>query len=125
MGFQRSVWGCVGRKRLEAKPAIYSRSVVLMVVFPYAEECWCWFFFFPPFFFCSLQKDCFGLGSNRPAPKEHFQGTLMAQTMCLFSCLMTTAFKFLLPFKLSAVCLGSEEVTASFALMHSVCGSLR
>lgn len=36
-----------------------------------------------------------------------------------------TAFKFLLPFKLSAVCLGSEKVTASFALVHSVCGSLR
>lgn len=81
MGFQRSVWGCVGRKRIEAKPAIYSRSVVLMVVFPCAEGCWFWgfFFFFP--FFCSLQEDCFGLGANLPAPEEHFQGTLMAQTM--------------------------------------------
>lgn len=48
----------------------------------------------------------------------------MAQTMCLVSCLMTIALKFLLPFELSAVCLESEEVTASFALMHSMYGSL-
>lgn len=129
MGFQRSVRGRVGRKRLEAKPAIYSRSVVLMVVFPYAEECWfcfyCFVLFFFSFFlfFCSLQKDCSGLGSNCPAP-EHFQGALMAQTMCLISCLMTIALKFLLPFELSAVCLESEEVTESFALVHSMYGSL-
>lgn len=41
MGFQRSVWGCVGRKRLEANPEIHSTSVLLMVVFPYAEEVVC------------------------------------------------------------------------------------
>lgn len=55
MGFQRSVWGCVGRKRLEANPEIYSTSVLLMVVFPYAEEVVCvvLYFFYIIFFFCS------------------------------------------------------------------------
>lgn len=41
MGFQRSVWGCVGRKRLEANPEIPSTSVLLAAVFPYAEGAVC------------------------------------------------------------------------------------
>lgn len=55
MGFQRSVQGCVGRKKLEAKPVTFSRSVMVMGVFPCAQEWWFGVsFFLFPHIFCFL-----------------------------------------------------------------------
>jgi len=113
MGFQRSVWDCVGRKRLEVKPAIYSRIVVLVVVFPYAEEWWflvlfCFFFLFP--FFLLPTKGLLWPRFKSPCPRRTFPRCSRSPDHGpLFMPDDFAALKCLLPFEVSAICLGLKR----------------
>lgn len=77
------------------------------------------FSFFSPYFLLSI-KNCFDIGSDTLSLEEHFSGShgtdqapLLVPDNFLVS--LPLALK---PIKLSAICSGSEEVRASFALAH-------
>lgn len=80
MGFQRSVWGSVGRKKLEAKLVTSSRSVVVMGIIPCAQE-WFWVSFFQKKkrrkIFCSLEKIAF-VYAQVPLPLKNVFQALVA-----------------------------------------------
>lgn len=85
-----------------------------------------WFLFLGFFsFFLHPTKGLLWPRFKLPCPRRtfsrHSHGT---DHVPLFMSDDSAALKFLLLFELSAICLGSEEAVASFALMHSVYSSL-
>lgn len=104
MGFQRSVWGYVGRRKLEAKPVASSRSGVVMGLFSW--EWWLWISF-SLFFLCFLLpiKKLLYVGLDPLAPKECFSGSHGIDQVPLFvfnnSIFSVSSFSFLASHALS------------------------